>query len=166
MFLLKNTSMVYQATEVFLLGDYIFIFGRCVCLLIYKSYEYIEKMSIDEVNQEIINSSFALPDNVSEDELTNDGVILDQKLNDKQVKDKYTFDKVFSKLKKINNETVGYLVVNGTNISYPLVQHSDNVLLSETIACCHTGSQLLLIMLLKVFEPNKLLHDSACILIL
>ena len=49
-----------------------------------------------------------------------------QKLNDKQVKDKYTFDKVFSKLKKINNETVGYLAVNGTNISYPLVQHSDN----------------------------------------
>ena len=102
------------------------VYVSVVCLLIYKSYEYIEKMSIDEVNQEIINSSFALPDNVSEDELTNDGVILDQKLNDKQVKDKYTFDKVFSKLKKINNETVGYLVVNGTNISYPLVQHSDN----------------------------------------
>lgn len=96
-----------------------------VCLLIFKSYEYIEKMSIDEVNQEIINSSFALPSD-SKEELSDEGVILDQKLNDKQVKDKYTFDKVFSKLKKINNETVGYLVVNGTNISYPLVQHSDN----------------------------------------
>ena len=102
------------------------VYVSVVCLLIYKSYEYIEKMSIDEVNQEIINSSFALPDNTTEEELTNDGVVLDQKLNDKQVKDKYTFDKVFSKLKKINNETVGYLVVNGTNISYPLVQHSDN----------------------------------------
>ena len=93
--------------------------------LISKSYEYIEKMAIDEVNQEIINSSFALP---SEDkkELTNNDVILDQKLNDKEIKDKYSFEKVFPNLKKINNETIGYLVVNGTNINYPLVQHSDN----------------------------------------
>ena len=67
-------------------------------------------MAIDEVNQEIINSSFALPNNDSKEELTNGGVELDQKLDDKQVKDKYSFDKVFPKLKKINKETVGYLV--------------------------------------------------------
>ena len=102
------------------------VYVSVVCLLIFKSYEYIEKMAIDEVNQEIINSSFALPNNDSKEELTNGGVELDQKLNDKQVKDKYSFDKVFPKLKKINKETVGYLVVNGTNINYPLVQHSDN----------------------------------------
>ena len=29
-------------------------------------------------------------------------------------------------LKKINKETKGYLVVNNTEISYPVVQHSDN----------------------------------------
>lgn len=102
------------------------VYVSVVCLLIFKSYEYIEKMAIDEVNQEIINSSFALPNNDSKEELTNGGVELDQKLDDKQVKDKYSFDKVFPKLKKINKETVGYLVVNGTNINYPLVQHSDN----------------------------------------
>ena len=89
------------------------VYVSVVCLLIFKSYEYIEKMAIDEVNQEIINSSFALPNNDSKEELTNGGVELDQKLDDKQVKDKYSFDKVFPKLKKINKETVGYLVVYG-----------------------------------------------------
>ena len=29
-------------------------------------------------------------------------------------------------MKKINNETVGYLIVKNTNISYPVVKHSDN----------------------------------------
>lgn len=101
------------------------VYVCAVCLLISKSYEYIEKMAIDEVNQEIINSSFALPTEDTK-ELTNNDVILDQKLNDKEIKDKYSFEKVFPNLKKINNETIGYLVVNGTNINYPLVQHSDN----------------------------------------
>ena len=78
------------------------VYVSVVCLLIFKSYEYIEKMAIDEVNQEIINSSFALPNNDSKEELTNGGVELDQKLDDKQVKDKYSFDKVFPKIKKIN----------------------------------------------------------------
>ena len=32
----------------------------------------------------------------------------------------------FEKLKQINDETVAYLKVNGTNIDYPVVQHKDN----------------------------------------
>lgn len=32
----------------------------------------------------------------------------------------------FEKLKQINNEAVAYLKVNGTNIEYPVVKHSDN----------------------------------------
>ena len=36
------------------------------------------------------------------------------------------YSKVFSELKAINDETVGWLKVNGTNIDYPVVKHSDN----------------------------------------
>lgn len=36
------------------------------------------------------------------------------------------YSKMFSELKQINNETVGWLTVNGTNIDYPIVKHSDN----------------------------------------
>ena len=32
----------------------------------------------------------------------------------------------FSSLKEINNETVAWIKVNGTNINYPVVKHSDN----------------------------------------
>ncbi len=36
------------------------------------------------------------------------------------------YSKMFSELKKINQETVGWLTVKGTNIDYPVVKHSDN----------------------------------------
>lgn len=36
------------------------------------------------------------------------------------------YSKMFSDLKQINSETVGWLTVNGTNIDYPVVKHSDN----------------------------------------
>ena len=32
----------------------------------------------------------------------------------------------FTDIKRINNETVGWIQVNGTNINYPIVKHSDN----------------------------------------
>ena len=36
------------------------------------------------------------------------------------------FNQVFDELLKINDETVGWLKINNTNINYPVVQHSDN----------------------------------------
>lgn len=36
------------------------------------------------------------------------------------------YSKMFSELKQINNETVGWLTVKGTNIDYPIVKHKDN----------------------------------------
>lgn len=36
------------------------------------------------------------------------------------------YSRMFDELKMINSETVGWLTVNGTNIDYPVVQHSDN----------------------------------------
>ena len=94
-----------------------------------KSYEYIEKMSINTLSSDLINDSYALPD---EDD---DGVYVVDPLEEtdeisnmtkEEAKSKYSFEKSFKKLKKINKETVGYLIVNNTEISYPVVQHSDN----------------------------------------
>lgn len=36
------------------------------------------------------------------------------------------YDKVFDKLLEINDDTIGWLTVNNTNIDYPVVQYTDN----------------------------------------
>lgn len=36
------------------------------------------------------------------------------------------YSKMFSELKQINNETVGWLTIKNTNIDYPIVKHKDN----------------------------------------
>lgn len=38
----------------------------------------------------------------------------------------YIFDINFNELSKVNNDTVGYIKVRGTNIDYPIVQSKDN----------------------------------------
>ena len=112
------------------------IYVSVVCIMLIKSYEYIEKMSINTLSSDLINDSYAVPDHyVEEADGDGDGVYVVDPLEEKdeistmskeEVKSKYSFDRSFKKLKKINKETVGYLVVNNTEISYPVVQHSDN----------------------------------------
>lgn len=98
----------------------LFTYLSLVSLIIVKSYAYVEKLSIDKLNLEIMNETLI-------DEELNDGdVNLEEELSEEEIKSKYTFSKVFSSLKKINKETVGYLSIDNTNISYPVVQHSDN----------------------------------------
>lgn len=107
------------------------IYISVVCIMLIKSYEYIEKMSINTLSSDLINDSYALPD---EDD-NGEGVYVVDPLEEtdeisnmtkEEAKSKYSFEKSFKKLKKINKETVGYLIVNNTEISYPVVQHSDN----------------------------------------
>ncbi len=123
------------------------IYISIVSLVIIKSYEYIDKINIEKLNADIINSSYAAEDNKEleqleenndalEDEIFNDFEVEDNKEPAKKtktrqeivdsMKKKYTFENVLANLKKVNNETVGYLVINNTEISYPVVQHSDN----------------------------------------
>lgn len=112
------------------------IYVSLVSLIIIKSYEYVEKMSIDEINATISNGTYGndfeldrLDDVDEEDDDTSDangGNNSNKNNTSKPASTKYQFEKVFSKLKKINNETVGFLTVKGTNINYPIVQHNDN----------------------------------------
>lgn len=112
------------------------IYVSLVSLIIIKSYEYVEKMSIDEINATISNGTYGndfeldrLDDVDEEDDDTSDangGNNSNKNNTSKPASTKYQFEKVFSKLKKINNETIGFLTVKGTNINYPIVQHNDN----------------------------------------
>ena len=123
-----------------------------VSLLIVKSYDYVEKISVEKLNAELNNSSFAADNSVNKEllELEKKNVEIELENEDdydeedetntennegeekitvsqrEQLLKKYSFEKTFSNLKKINNETVGYLVINNTEVSYPIVQHSDN----------------------------------------
>ena len=51
---------------------------------------------------------------------------MEEEVTQEVIKSKYTFENSFKKLLSINKETVAYLTVKNTNISYPVVQHSDN----------------------------------------
>ncbi len=108
------------------------IYVSFVSLIIIKSYDYIDKLSVDKLNTDIISSSIA-------NNINNEPVEVNQNPDEEdeeeeitlsereQMIQKYTFEKAFSNLKKINNETVGYLTINNTEVKYPVVQHDDNV---------------------------------------
>lgn len=106
------------------------IYVSLVSIIIVKSYQFVEKSSIDQVRNDIISSSYAAP--TDEEELNNELELDDEPIVEevetpkKEIDTKYTFEKSFSNLLKINSETVGFLKVKGTNINYPVVQHSDN----------------------------------------
>lgn len=123
----------------------VFIFGMyisVVSLVIIKSYEFVEKMSVDTLNNqlmselknennnqtsvnEIVNGNTNVDETV-EETLPDIEVPVEENITKEEVKSKYSFENSFNKLKKINSETRGYLVVKKTNIAYPVVQHSDN----------------------------------------
>lgn len=105
------------------------VYVSLVSIIIVKSYQFVEKTSIDEVRNNIINSSYATSDtesNTLEDEDIEEPSVSSDKTTKKEINNKYTFKNTLSELLKTNNETVGFLKVNNTNINYPVVQHSDN----------------------------------------
>lgn len=109
-----------------LLSIFIFI---CVGLLVYSGYEiYIWHKSNKNINSQVENI-----EKVSDVHEVNDtkNVELINAPEDKS--DPYwdyiklkLIDVNFDELKKINNETVGWIQVVGTNVNYPIVQHKDN----------------------------------------
>lgn len=108
------------------------IYVSLVSLIIIKSYDYIDKLSVNKLNTDIISNTLANSDNNEEDTTIVpapvEEVVEEPTLSEReQMKLNYTFEKVFSNLKSINNETVGYLTINETEVAYPVVQHDDNV---------------------------------------
>ena len=105
------------------------IYISAVTLVIMKSYEYVEKMSIASLNSELLNNTeepVEVEEEVFEETLSDTEREMEEEVTQEVIKSKYSFDKSFKKLLSINKETVAYLTVNNTNIAYPVVQHSDN----------------------------------------
>ncbi|MBR4178600.1 MAG: class B sortase [Bacilli bacterium] len=103
-----------------------------VSLIIVKAYDYIEEISVEQLRNQIAsidNRTIEYSDDEDDDEydeLPDEDMQFDQNLTKEEIKSKYTFSNSFKSLKKINKETKGYLIVKNTEISYPVVQHSDN----------------------------------------
>ena len=107
------------------------IYISAVTLVIMKSYEYVEKMSIASLNSELLNNQepdeeVEVEEEIFEETLTDTDREMEEEIPQEVIKSKYTFDKSFKKLLSINKETVAYLTVKNTKIAYPVVQHSDN----------------------------------------
>lgn len=125
------------------------IYISVISLIIIKSYDYVENISVAMLNSELNNSSYAADDNVNKEleelekkniEIQEENKKIDDEVNEaiKNTKEdtiserekllqKYSFEKIFDNLIKINNETVGYINIKNTDISYPVVQHKDNI---------------------------------------
>lgn len=106
-----------------------------VSLILIKSYDYIEKISIDQLKTQLLGDASSSV-NVEEEEEEEDFAYREE-LPDKDdanpagtsketIKKKYTFDTSIKALRKINKETKAFLTVKNTEIAYPVVQHSDN----------------------------------------
>ena len=102
-----------------------------VSLIIVKAYDYIEEISVEQLRNQIasvdnIEANVDEDEDDEDDELPDADMQFDQDLTKEEIKSKYTFSNSFKSLKKINKETKGYIVIKNTEISYPVVQHSDN----------------------------------------
>ena len=109
------------------------IYVCVVSLIIVKSYDYIEEISVEQLRSQLLseamNSEDEDEDYTYEEELPEEPEevpVEEPEEEKKEVKNKYAFENSLGMLKDINNEVKGYLTVKGTNIAYPVVQHDDN----------------------------------------
>ena len=80
-----------------------------------KYEEIIEETSVEEVNEESLTEEVEFSDEPVEEQANT------------YVSPYYrNYTQVFSELKKINPDTVGWIKVNNTNVNYPVVKASDN----------------------------------------
>ena len=101
-----------------------------VSLIIIKAYDYIEQISVEQLRNQVATSysadNFDDEEEEEEEELPDQDVELEEEISKEEIKSKYTFSSSFKSLRDINKETKAYITVNNTEISYPVVKHSDN----------------------------------------
>ena len=97
-----------------------------VSLVIVKAYEYIEEISVEQLRNEVVSDTYNSFEDDEEYELDDEDEEDEEEITKEEILEKYTFSNSFKALKKINKETKAYLTVKNTEISYPVVQHSDN----------------------------------------
>lgn len=67
------------------------------------------------------------PESTEKSDNSNKNLLLNKELNLFRIYGKYQLSDInFDELKKTNNDTVAWIIVEGTNVNYPVVQTSDN----------------------------------------
>lgn len=103
-------------------GTLIFIIVACSIILINTHYKWTNSQkNAEDITRNINAKKESILGQVDYDKLANqekDSTYIDTYFK--------KFNKVFSELKKINRDTVGWIKVNNTKIDYPVVQASDN----------------------------------------
>ncbi len=111
-----------------------------VSLIIVLSITEFTSAKEDKQTSEIVNDINEILENTNEEilgetievEFNDDTHIEEQETTTEENKPvkpnayKTEYEKVFSKLKEINKDTVGWLTVKNTSVDYPVVQYSDN----------------------------------------
>ena len=94
----------------------------CLYMLVYSIIQinnwYQDTKKTDELMNLIIDNTKILEINDDKEEIIKD--------NPKERANTNLFDVDLEELKLINKDTIGWIIVNGTNINYPFVKHTNN----------------------------------------
>ena len=134
----KKTNMFKQINLIFIKISLLFVILSVTLMMsvnLYRNYSDTKKYDDIENDLQKIKLDLDIPENNNHDK---DITFIEPNDDDKERVTLTTtttttttiydvkYEKVFEKLKEINNDTVGWLTVNNTKIDYPVVQSTDN----------------------------------------
>ena len=134
----KKNNMFKQINLNFIKISLLFVILSVTLMMsvnLYRNYSDTKKYDDIENDLQKIKLDLDIPENNDQDK---DIIVIEPNDDDKERVTLTTtttttttiydvkYEKVFEKLKEINNDTVGWLTVNNTKIDYPIVQASDN----------------------------------------
>ncbi len=120
---LKNNLFKQLSYNNLKMSIVIILYVALTAILFSQVYAYIS-----EYNESMLNYSlYSTINNESSISETSSEISVEIMSSSKvEEKDKYQLEKIYSQLKKINKEVIGWITVNNTKINYPVVQHNDN----------------------------------------
>ena len=134
----KKNNMFKQINLNFIKISLLFVILSVTLMMsvnLYRNYSDTKKYDDIENDLQKIKLDLDIPENNDQDK---DIIVIEPNDDDKERVTLTTtttttttiydvkYEKVFEKLKEINNDTVGWLTVNNTKIDYPVVQATDN----------------------------------------
>lgn len=119
------------------------IMAVALCVFCYSAYElisiYSEYREGEQEYSDLTDRILETKEVVKETVTLSDGETVTNAVEATQPEDEFIFD--FDSLYNINNDALGWILINGTQISYPLVQASDNdYYLTHTINGTYNGA--------------------------
>lgn len=121
----KKKNLLKQVNlNMFRLICFILILMTSIILITYKYHLDKSKSETNIIEESILEIDEPKIETIDNDTISNNEEDKSEEIKENEYNKKYNND--LSELLKINNETVGWLTVNKTNINYPVVQHSNN----------------------------------------